>query len=119
MSSQERLCQECQEILRGRSDQKFCSDQCRNTFNNRNNADATNLIRNVNNALRKNRRILEASWPGKNVKISKEKLIQKGVNFQYLTHIYETKKGDVYHFCYDMGYLQLENDEVLLVKRDN
>ena len=48
-----RNCQECSEKLAGRKDQKFCSDYCRNTFNNRLNEDATKYIRRINNILRK------------------------------------------------------------------
>jgi hypothetical protein len=40
----------------GREDKKFCSDGCRN--NNKINKDSTNFMRNINNKLRKNYRIL-------------------------------------------------------------
>jgi len=33
----------CERELHGRSDQKFCSDQCRNTYNNSLNADNNNF----------------------------------------------------------------------------
>jgi hypothetical protein len=55
---QEKGCEECGRSIMGRIDKRFCSDQCRNTFNNRLNGHATNYIRNVNRALRMNRRIL-------------------------------------------------------------
>jgi len=58
-----RKCQECAQLLKGRKDQKFCSDYCRNTFNNRLNEDATNYVRRINNILRKNRRILASLNP--------------------------------------------------------
>ena len=58
-----RNCQECNLKLSGRKDQKFCSDYCRNTFNNRLNEDATNYVRRINNILRKNRRILSQLNP--------------------------------------------------------
>ena len=53
-----RKCEECGDEFVGRADKKFCSDQCRSAFNNRLNKDATNFMRNINNILRKNRRIL-------------------------------------------------------------
>jgi hypothetical protein len=40
--------------------QKFCSDGCRNAYNNKINKDSTNFMRNINNKLRKNYRILSA-----------------------------------------------------------
>ena len=111
-------CLECGDKLVGRADKKFCSDQCRNTYNNRNNCDANNLVRNINNTLRKNRRILAELNPNDKTKTSRDKLLSKGFRFNYFTHIYETKTGSIYHFCYEMGYLELENDEVLIVKRE-
>lgn len=114
-----RQCKECGEVLRGRADQKFCSDQCRNAFNNRQNSDANNLVRNINNTLRRNRRILDTLNPGEKTKTSREKLLQKGFDFQYSTHQYQTKNGSVYHFCYELGYLLLDADEVLIVRRNN
>ena len=56
----EKKCPECGEKIIGREDKKFCSDYCRNAFNNRLNKDSKNLIRNINNRLRKNYRILES-----------------------------------------------------------
>ena len=37
----------------GRADKKFCSDGCRNSHNNTLNKDSSNLVRNINNRLRK------------------------------------------------------------------
>ncbi len=53
-------CLECSEPLRGRFDKKFCGDSCRNVYNNRVNGNVNNYVRNVNNVLRKNRRILDS-----------------------------------------------------------
>jgi predicted nucleic acid-binding Zn ribbon protein len=117
--STERKCAECGEKLLGRADQKFCSDQCRNAYNNRQNSDANNFVRNINNALRRNRRILEALSPGEKTKVDRDKLVAKGFSFTYFTHEYVTKNGAIYKFCYEMGYLLLDNDEVLIVRREN
>lgn len=111
-----RKCPECGEKIIGRADKKFCSDQCRNTYNNRLNSDASNTVRNVNNILRKNRRILIDlnKQSGKTI-VNKETLLTSGFNFTYLTHTYTTKKGDVYHFCYEQGYLYLPDKELYLL----
>jgi len=50
-------CAECGDEFIGRADKKFCSDQCRSAFNNKLNSDHSQFMRNVNNILRKNRRI--------------------------------------------------------------
>ena len=115
----ERKCLECGTPIVGRMDKKFCDDGCRNAYNNRMNKDSRNLIRNTNNRLRKNYRILEALNPHQKTKISKARLIERGFDFNYITSLYTTKAGKVYYFVYDQGYLPLEDDFYALVKRDS
>lgn len=119
-SVDEKLCIACNKPLRGRVDKKFCDDYCRNNYNNRLKSATVNMVRNINNALGKNRRILENLLPAgeEMVKATRSKLMEKGFQFKYFTHTYTNKKGNVYHFCYDLGYLPLDNDWLLIVKRD-
>jgi predicted nucleic acid-binding Zn ribbon protein len=114
-----KTCLACDKPIKGRSDKKFCDDSCRNNYNNELKSISNNQMRNVNNALGKNRRILEELLPeGKEiVKTTKEKLLQKGFLFKYITNIYTTKEGKVYYYCYDYGYLPLDNDWYLIVRR--
>ena len=114
-----KLCLNCNKPVKGRTDKKFCDDYCRNNYNNQLKSNTINLVRNINNALGKNRRILENLFTeGEEMaKTNKSKLLQKGFQFKYITHTYTNKKGNVYFFCYDLGYLPLENDWYLLVKR--
>ena len=112
-------CLECGEKIVGRIDKKFCSDGCRNAYNNNVNKDSKNLIRNTNNRLRKNYRILEGLNPEQKTKTSRGKLIEAGFDFNYFTSTYTTKAGTIYYFVYDQGYLPLEGDYYALVKRDS
>ena len=112
-------CLECGEKLKGRIDKKFCNDACRNAFNNARNKDYNNLVRNTNNWLRKNYRILNALNPNQKTKVSKLKLLEKGFDFNHFTSIYTTKAGTKYFFVYDHGYLPLEGDYYALVKRES
>jgi hypothetical protein len=112
---EKRKCLECKELITGRSDKKFCSDQCRNLYNNRQNSDSTNLVRNINNSLRKNRRVLQELNPTDKAKVHKDKMLEKGFNFNFFTSIYTTKKGATYYFCYEYGYLQLDDGFYFLV----
>ena len=113
----ENLCPECKGPFRGRVDKKFCSDSCRNTYNNRINSDVNKYIRNVNNLLRKNRRILNELKAGKKT-VHKSELEKKNFDFQFFTNIYTTKNGHTYYFCYDHGYRELENDYYMLVIKE-
>ena len=114
-SHPERLCLECGAPFKGRVDKKFCSDTCRVAFNNRLNSDDTSYVRNINNILRKNRRILISMNPtGKN-KVSYDKLKARGFDFNHFTSTYKTREGSQYFYCYEHGYLPIEQDWYLLV----
>jgi predicted nucleic acid-binding Zn ribbon protein len=109
-------CLECGKPFSGRKDKKFCSDICRNTYNNQQNSDNVNLVRNTNNALRKNRRILEKLCPEDKAKTKRNTLMDKGFDFNLITNVRTTQKGSTYYFVYDYGYLELDNDFFLIVK---
>ena len=112
-------CLECGTEFKGRVDKKFCSDYCRNAYNNKLNKDSKNLVRNINNRLRKNYRILDSFElkEGK-TRTTKTRLLDKGFDFEYITNLYTTKKGSTYYFVYDLGYLPLDNDYYMIVKRE-
>ena len=75
-------------------------------------------MRNVNNKLRKNYRILsELNTEGKS-KTTRMKLMSKGFDFEFFTSILNTKTGNTYYFLYDQGYRILEDDYYMLVKKE-
>jgi hypothetical protein len=115
----EKKCLECGEKTIGRADKRFCSDQCRIGYHNKLNSDETNYVRNVNNILRKNRRILlELNTTGKS-RVNHDKLTQRGFDFSYYTSTYTTKEGSQYFYCYEQGYLAVDkNYYLLVVKKD-
>jgi len=114
-----KTCLTCGKPLKGRADKRFCDDYCRNSYNNQLKSASNNLVRNINNALGKNRRILEGLLPEgeETAKANKEKLQRLGFQFKYITHTYVTKTGKTYFYCYEYGYLPLENDWYLIVRR--
>ncbi len=111
-------CLECNEPIKGRIDKKFCTDYCRNSYNNKINKDSKNLIRNTNNRLRKNYKILSELNSSGKTKVTRTKLYDNGFDFHFFTSIYKTKTGNVYYYVYNQGYLALENDYFLLIKRE-
>ena len=86
---------------------------CRNTFNNRLSAYKNNTIRNINNVLKKNRRILECLCPAQKSRVRRKTM--QGFNFQYFTHLREKPAG-TWYFVYDIGYRELENDHILIIR---
>ena len=115
----DRKCQECNAVLSGRRDQKFCTDYCRNGFNNRLNEDATKYMRRINNILRKNRRILAALNPKGKKTVDGITLAEEGFNFHYYTNVYTTKTGSTYYFCYEHGYIRKDDDSFMLVHKQD
>lgn len=117
-AKEKRLCKECGEPIFGRSDKRFCSDACRNLYHYRTNNAPINYVRNVVNALKRNRRILGELNPHGKTKVHRDKLVERGYNFMYHTNTYRTKVGNVYVFCFEHGYLDLGNNWFALVRRD-
>lgn len=115
------LCLACGKAVKGRSDKKFCDDYCRAAYNNELKSAANNLVRNINNALSKNRRILEAALAKgePTAKMHRDKLLEKGYNLKYHTHTYSTKTGNNYFYVYEYGFMALENNWFLIVKKED
>jgi hypothetical protein len=110
-------CAECGTVFSGRADAKFCSDQCRSTYHNRAQQDDNAFIREVNNALKKNRKILTQFNPDGKSRVKGVDLRRKGFDFNFFTNVYTTKDGREYRFCYDQGYLHTGEDWYTLVVR--
>jgi hypothetical protein len=114
-----KICLACKQPIKGRADKKFCDDSCRNNYNNRMNSYTNPQVRNINNILRKNRRILEqvlAPFEKKVLVIERKKLAEKGFQFEYITEHYHADKREHYYYCYEYGYRSISKDMVLAVK---
>ncbi len=113
---EKRVCPVCGDAITGRIDKKFCSDQCRNTFNNSRYSNENVMIQKINRLLKKNYHILkELNTEGK-TKVKRTKLLQEGFDFGYFTSVYNTQKGSTYYLCYDQGYLALNDETYLLIQ---
>lgn len=112
-------CRQCGKTVKGRTDKRFCDDYCRSAYNNQLKTRLSKTVKAVNAALLKNRKILESilSPGGNTIKTTRDKLLGLGFSFTYHTHSYLTKTGKNYVYCYEYGYLPLDNDWLLLVRR--
>ncbi len=117
LTKTKRICLECDEKLIGRKDKKFCSDQCRTSFFNRMNSDQSKFMKNINNILRKNRKILESMVSGRSSKVQRHELLDEGFKFSYFTNEYCTKAGKTYRFCYEFGYVPVDINSFMIVQR--
>ena len=86
----ERQCLECNDPITGRSDKRFCGDQCRNAYNNREQRENKRNIYKINRRLLRNYRILKKLNKGDKTKITDKKLLNAAFYFfpyhQYLSH---------------------------------
>jgi len=111
-------CQQCGKPLRGRAEKKFCDSGCKNLYNNELRAIENAAVRQVRGLLLKNRRILQGLLAEKEVrKIKGIALREQGFVFTYHTHHYLTKDKRQYTFCFDYGYLEVEEDYFVLIRR--
>ncbi|WP_353181820.1 hypothetical protein [Parapedobacter lycopersici] len=114
----EKCCLDCQQPIVGRADKKFCDDACRSNYNNRMRSRETAYFRKINHILKKNRNILKVLNPEGKARVGTGAMRALGFDFKYITEIYTTRQGSQYRFCYEYGYLLLEDSRVLLVRRD-
>jgi hypothetical protein len=112
-------CLACNKPIKGRIDKKFCDDSCRNNYNNRLNNYSIPIVRNINNILRRNRRILEkllSSAENEEVIIERKELTEKGFQFEYVTELFHPDRITQYYYCYEYGYRFIDDEKVMAVK---
>lgn len=106
-------CLQCNQTLFGRKDKKYCNDFCRNSYNNNLNRDKVEIIRNINNRLRKNNRILKSLLEEGTRTVDKHELSLRNFDFRYITNVDESKNGTIF-YVYDVGYQKLNEENYLL-----
>lgn len=114
----DRNCLDCGNAIIGRADKKFCDDACRSNYNNRKNGENDFALREINRILKKNRNILARLNPNGTQKVGRQKLRDAGFNFKYHTHAYRNGSGKQYTYCYEYGYLELDKENLLVVRWD-
>lgn len=113
-----RFCHECGHVLNGRRDQKYCSDQCRNTYNNRHYSDLLHKNRKINRILHANKLILLELAQHKRKKHPIRIFQEKGFQFEFHTHTRISKAGQTIFYCYDYGYLRIHEDCYLIIHEE-
>lgn len=112
------VCLNCNDPIRGRADKRFCNTYCRNYFHNSNRSTGEGEVRSVNSLLMRNRKILRGLLgETESVHVSKEKLIERGFAFSYLTQAVVRSRGVVFQFCYDVGYREMPGKKLMIVRR--
>ncbi len=100
-------CLNCQRELTGRTDKKYCDLHCKSAFQyNKQKKDPKRFYNKVDNQLKLNRRILKQYNKGGKVTIRCKVLSELGFDSNFFTHYWKNKKGDVYFFIYEYGFLK-------------
>lgn len=110
-------CLTCGTAFFGRSDKKFCSDQCRSAHHHLINQKENRIMNSINQVLRQNRRILAELNTKKKTRVHRKQLLERGFKFKYFTNLYTTRAGHTYNFCYDQGYIEWDDDTLTLVEK--
>ncbi|WP_108805527.1 hypothetical protein [Aquimarina sp. Aq107] len=107
-----RNCTYCNEKFEGRIGKKYCSSYCRSAFYYQQNREKEDtLFKKIDIQLKKNRKILKAYNKAGLVTVRKEKLIKEGFDPKYFTHYWKNKNGQVYLFCYEYGFLRIQDKQ--------
>lgn len=116
---EEKLCLCCKKRIVGRSDKKFCSDECRTLFNNRKyRADNKEMLK-IDHILKKNRSILNALYFKGKTESNIIELISMGFNFDFITSIKPGNEIDSPGFgCYEYYCTIKEDGTIVLSKSD-
>lgn len=108
-------CQYCHHEVKGRSDKKFCNESCRNAFYNEGNKQQNNLMRNITNILRKNRRIIRDLLGDNSLaNVHKDDLLNNGFRKEYHTHVLVSKQGNRIYCCFEYGFRAMPDNTIKL-----
>lgn len=106
-----KTCIVCGAEVVGRSDKKYCSLQCKSAdqYNRRLAEDKFYLE--VDKQLKTNRKILKKYNQSGYSTVRKEVLLNEGFVPKYFTHYWKNNKDQVYLFCYEYGFLEIEQKD--------
>ena len=105
-------CPICNNPLIGRTDKKYCSDQCRYLANNKTKIQNERPILDINKALRKNRSILKKLCPVGKAIVRKEVLDAMGYDVKVFSSLFLTSNKQIYYICYDYAFTPLMEHNV-------
>jgi hypothetical protein len=117
-------CEECENVyVATKSNQKFCSDSCRISYNNKLlKLSKNNIERLIDKKIKANHKIFSALLEDNDeCEVHRQFLLGRGVSFEFLTCLYKRNSdGLIILGLYDVGYYKnQEKDEFFNVVRIN
>jgi hypothetical protein len=105
-------CLECNEVLIGRSDKKFCNPYCKSSYYyNKRIKTENKIFTEVDKILKKNRKILKQYNKAGKSTVIKSKMISEGFNPKYFTNYWRAQNKNIYFFCYEYGFMEKQENQ--------
>lgn len=113
---EEQRCRQCDKVIHGRSDKKFCTDLCRNAHNNKKNAVPSAYSRKIVNILLRNRKVLSELSDGQTFPLSVPlpDLQLRGFRSDYHTGRSQMKRHETLR-CFEFEYRLYKNKKVVII----
>ena len=111
-------CPVCGTEVKGRSDKKYCSVKCKSIHQYEQRQETEAFFLKVDRQLKINRKLLRRFNKSGFTTIRSSELISQGFDPKFFTHYWKNKKGEVYLFVYEYGFLSKINsgkDKYVLV----
>ena len=100
----EKTCLHCGKPLHGRSDKKFCCDECRTDYHNHIRRESERGVRAVNRILASNWKILTAQLRNGISRLPAAELAGQNFNFKVYTNTQWALPGRRTYWCYNCAY---------------
>ncbi|MEY3398126.1 MAG: hypothetical protein RL220_720 [Bacteroidota bacterium] len=110
-------CLYCGEAISGRSDKKFCDDQCRSNFHYQQKRELNSRMNQIHAILRRNRRALDSLCTEDYLEADARKLIELGFVTGYSTHLIADANQEMWFVCYDVGVQFLTSKSKVVIRR--
>lgn len=98
-------CPVCESQIKGRSDKIFCSTKCKSISQYQSRQENEKFYLSVDSQLKTNRKLLKRYNRSGFTTIRQSELLKHGFDPNFFTHYWKNKKGDVYLFVYEYGFL--------------
>lgn len=114
-------CINCHKTLTGRRDKKFCDNQCKAEYHNKNKTYGELYISSSQSITRHNRRILKTLSPEGKATVRKEVLDQMGYDFRFFSGLFKSN-SNIYYLVYDYAFAPIFEkgvEKALIVQRQD
>lgn len=112
-----KYCPVCKNRIKGRSDKKFCSNDCRARHHNSNNRQNKSFANTILKTLNTNRRILEDLYRKGVFKIPVTLISSIGFNMHFYTHTISSTGRNQIRYIFDIGY-KIDGDSIKIISAD-